>query len=67
MLNALSLGDKKTLLVLDQVNKNVLLSAQNVPTAKVVLAEQVNTYDVLNADNVILSESSVDKLNNILN
>ena len=67
MLSALSLADKKTLLVLNETNQNVVLSARNIPGAKVVLASQVSTYDVLNADNVILSESSVETINNILN
>lgn len=67
MLNALSVEGKKSLLVLGENEKNVRLSARNIPSAKVVLADQVNTYDVLNADVVILSESSIEKLNKILN
>jgi large subunit ribosomal protein L4 len=67
MLAALSLSDKKTLLVLNEVSKNIVLSARNIGSAKVILADQLNTYDVLNADKVILSESSIEKLNNLLN
>ncbi|ELR72658.1 LSU ribosomal protein L4p (L1e) [Fulvivirga imtechensis AK7] len=66
MLNALSLGDKKTLLVLADNNKNVVLSGRNVQNTKVVTADSLNTYDVLNADNLILSESSVEKIDNLL-
>lgn len=66
MLNALSLGDKKTLLVLGENNKNVVLSGRNVQNTKVVTADSLNTYDVLNADNLILSESSVEKIDNLL-
>ncbi len=67
MLNALSLADKKTLLVVPESNKNIWLSARNIPAATVVLADQVNTYDLINADCVIISEGSVEKLNTILN
>ena len=66
MLSALSLGDKKTLLVLSENNKNVVLSGRNVQNTKVVTADSLNTYDVLYADNLILSESSVEKIDNLL-
>lgn len=66
MLNALSVQDKKTLLVLPSADKNVVLSSRNIKNAKVVLADSLNTYDVLNADNLILSEGSIEKIDNIL-
>jgi len=67
MLNALSLGDKKTLLVLPEVNKNVVLSGRNIQNTKVTTADKINTYDVMNADNVIFVESSISKVENLLN
>ncbi|HEY3404328.1 MAG TPA: 50S ribosomal protein L4 [Ohtaekwangia sp.] len=67
LLNALSLGDKKTLLVLPEVNKNVVLSGRNIKNAKITTVDQINTYDVMNADNVIFVESSVSKVENLLN
>lgn len=67
MLNALSMNDKKTLLVVSESNKNIWLSARNIPSASVIVADQVNTYDVMHADFVIISEGSVEKLNAILN
>lgn len=67
MLTALSLADKKTLLVLPESNKNVVLSGRNLKSAKVTTADQINTYDVMNADNVIFVESSVSKIENLLN
>ena len=66
MLNALSLGDKKTLLVLPEGNKNVVLSGRNVQNTKVITADSLNTFDVLHADNLILSESSLEKIDNLL-
>lgn len=65
-LNGLSLADKKTLLVLPEVNKNVYLSSRNLPKAKVVTVDSLNTYELLNADSLVLCEGSVSKLENIL-
>lgn len=65
-LNGLSLSDKKTLLVLPTEDKNVFLSSRNLPKAKVVTVNDVNTYQVLNADQLVLCEGSVSKLETIL-
>jgi large subunit ribosomal protein L4 len=65
-LNGLSLTDKKTLLVLPTEDKNVFLSSRNLPKAKVVTVNDVNTYQVLNADQLVLCEGSVSKLETIL-
>ena len=67
MLSALSLTDKKTLLVLPENNKNVVLSGRNLKNAKVTTADQISTYDVVNAENVIFIESSVSKIETLLN
>ncbi|HMV09669.1 MAG TPA: 50S ribosomal protein L4 [Cyclobacteriaceae bacterium] len=67
MLSAISLADKKTLLVLPERNKNVVLSGRNIKNAKITTADQINTYDVMNADSVIFVESSVSKVENLLN
>lgn len=67
LLNALSLTGKKTLLVLPDVNKNVVLSGRNVQNAKVTTADQINTYDLMHADNIIFVESAVSKVETLLN
>lgn len=67
MLEKLSLNDKKTLLVLGDANKNLVLSGRNIRNTKIVPAEALNTYDVLNADTLILSESSVEMIDNLFN
>ena len=67
LLKALSLGDKKTLLILPESNKNVVLSGRNVQNSKVTTADQINTYDLMNADNLIFVESSISKVENLLN
>jgi large subunit ribosomal protein L4 len=67
MLSALSFSDKKTLLVLPEVNKNIVLSGRNIQNTKVTTADQITTYDVMHADNVIFVESSLSKVENLLN
>lgn len=66
VLKALSLDDKKTLLVLGDTNENVYLSGRNISNAKIVMADSINTYDLLNADTLLLAESSVQKIENLL-
>jgi large subunit ribosomal protein L4 len=66
MLNALSLADKKTLLVVPETSKNVVLSGRNIQNTKITTAEQINTYDLMNADTVIIAESSLTKVQNLL-
>ena len=51
--------DPKTLLVLDKPNKNILLSSRNLSKAKVVLASELNTYDIMNANKMLFVESSI--------
>jgi large subunit ribosomal protein L4 len=67
LLKALALGDKKTLFILPESNKNVVLSGRNVQNSKVTTADQINTYDLMNADNLIFVESSISKVENLLN
>jgi large subunit ribosomal protein L4 len=67
LLKALSLGDKKTLLVLSEGNKNVVLAGRNVQNSKITTADQINTFDLMNADNIIFVESSISKVENLLN
>jgi large subunit ribosomal protein L4 len=66
MLKSLSLDDKKTLLVIPKSDKNIVLSGSNVQNTKIITAEQINTYDVLNADTLVLVESSVEKIEKTL-
>jgi large subunit ribosomal protein L4 len=66
LLSALSLTDKKTLLVVPNYNSNVYLSSRNLQNAKVVTADSLNTHDILHAQNLILCEGSVEKINQML-
>jgi large subunit ribosomal protein L4 len=58
-LNNLKLSDKKTLLVTNELEKNVYLSSRNLGGAKVVTASELNTYGILNANNLLLTESAI--------
>lgn len=66
-LNALSLAGNKTLFITASQDNNVFLSSRNIPKAKVVSADQINTYDLVNADKVIISEGALSKIESILN
>jgi large subunit ribosomal protein L4 len=66
MMKSLALNDQKTLLVLPEANKNIVLSGRNVQNTKIVTAAQVTTFDLMNADKLILVESSISKFDNLL-
>ncbi len=63
--NNLKINDKKLLLVLSNENKNIYLSARNLKKVKVLTVSQLNTYDVLNSETLVLTESSIEKINQI--
>ena len=62
----LNFTDEKTLLVLPTANNNIYLSSRNIKKAKVITADQLNTYDVLNAGRLLLTASSVKTLEEAL-
>ena len=62
----LKVEGKKTLLVLPEVNKNVYMSARNLQRAEVMTANTINAYKVLNADVLIVAESSLNTIDQIL-
>lgn len=61
----LKVDGKRLLLVLADQNKNVYLSARNVPETKIMTASDINTYAVLNNKAIILTESSLDVINQL--
>jgi large subunit ribosomal protein L4 len=60
VLKSLGLDNKKSLFVLGEANKNVYLSSRNLKTSNVVTSSELNTYDVLNANSLVLSEGSLE-------
>jgi large subunit ribosomal protein L4 len=67
MLAALGLADKKSVLVLGELNKNVYLSSRNLKNSNVVISSELNTYGISNANSLIISESSITGLESLLN
>lgn len=63
----LNLSNEKVLMIVGAGNDNVYLSSRNLQRVKVVNADSVNTYDVLNAKKVVLTESSIQVIEKILN
>ena len=62
----LKVEGKKTLLVLSDVNNNVYLSARNIQKAEVTTASTLNTYQVLNAECLVVTENSLKVIDEIL-
>ena len=67
MLKALGLSGKKNLLILEELNKNVYLSSRNLKNSNVVIDSELNTYGISNANNLIISEGSIPKIESLLN
>ena len=62
MLSAIGLDSKKTLLVIDGLNKNVYLSARNFNKSEVVSDSEISTYKIINAQHLIIEEKAVEKI-----
>jgi large subunit ribosomal protein L4 len=60
VLKALGLDNKKSLFVLGDTNKNVYLSSRNLKASSVVTSSELNTYAIMNANNLVLTEGSVE-------
>lgn len=61
ILNALSLNDKKSLFILPDTNKNVYLSSRNLPKTKVMKFNEISSYDLINAGEIVFLEGAVEK------
>lgn len=62
VLENLNLNNKKSLFVLGESNKNVYLSSRNLQGVKVVSFSELTSYDIMNATDLVLFESSIDKI-----
>ena len=63
---ALKVADKKVLLVLPEGDHNLQLSCRNIPSVKTILAQNVNTYEVMNASALVFVEGAENVLNVML-
>lgn len=66
LLGNLKLSEKKALFILNESNNNVYLSSRNLQGAKVVKPSGLNTYEILNAEALIISEASLKEIENVL-
>ncbi|HWC52775.1 MAG TPA: 50S ribosomal protein L4 [Chitinophagaceae bacterium] len=58
IMSKLKVGDKKTLFVMPEYNDNVYLSFRNIPKVNGILLSDINTYDLMNADVLVMTESA---------
>ncbi len=65
ILNNLSVSDKRTLLVLAENDANIFLSSRNLPNAEVTTIQDLNVYQTLRSERVILSEGCIEKLKEV--
>jgi large subunit ribosomal protein L4 len=62
MLNSLKINEKKSVVVLNEPNKHIYLSSRNLQDSKVLTVSELNTYEIMNASNVVFVESSLNSL-----
>ncbi len=67
VLNNLKVSEKKQLFVLPSSNKAVYLSARNLRGTQMAIASDINTYGIMNAEVLVVTESSLEIINNTLN
>ena len=66
LMDSLGLGDKKSLFVVADYDKNVYLSSRNLTGVKVVNCSELSTYDIMNASALVVSEGAIEKVTAIL-
>lgn len=66
LLSNLEMNGKKTLLITPENNRNISLAARNIQETLVTPANALNTYDIINAKNILLSEGALKVIENIL-
>ncbi len=57
--------DQKVLLILNEVSENVHLSARNVQRLKMITADRLNVFDLLNADKIVITETALAKVQQV--
>ena len=66
ILTAIGSLDKKSLIVIGESNKNLYLSSRNLQGANVVTTSELNTYKIMNANSLVLTEGSIEKIETVL-
>ncbi len=66
LLNKLSMQNEKTLFILKENDKNVYLSSRNLQRTLVTTCDELNTYDLINAEKLVITEGSFERIENLL-
>ena len=66
LLSKLNIRNNKVLVVVEELTENICLAARNLPNVKLVRFDEVNAYDVVSADNMLMTEAAVQKLEEVL-
>lgn len=66
MLKNLNLEGQKTLLVVPESDRNIWLASRNLQKSRVIIADNINTYEILNAGKLLIAEGSLEKIGSIL-
>jgi large subunit ribosomal protein L4 len=63
ILKNLSLLQFKTLLIISEFQRNIIFSNRNIKNSNIITVNQINTYDIVNAEKLLISENSLNKIN----
>ncbi len=66
LLTNLNIRNNKVLVVVEDLDENVCLASRNLPNVKLVTYAEVNVYDTVNADNMVITEGALNKLEEVL-
>ena len=66
VLEKFNIRNNKVLVVVDELTENLCLATRNIPNVKLITFEEVNAYDTVNADNMLITESALSKLEEVL-
>ena len=66
IIKAFGLESKKTLLVINELNNNIYLSSRNIKNSKVLINSELNTYEITDANNILILESAVEGIESTL-
>jgi large subunit ribosomal protein L4 len=65
LLTRLGLADKRTLLVIDKADANVVKSCRNIPNLHTTLANQIHAYDLMNCDMLLVTADGLDRMKEV--
>lgn len=67
LISKLNLNETKALFIIPDVDKNIYLSSRNIQRTKVLTAASINTYEILYANNLVIMEGAIEKINEMFN